>query len=245
MKGAPHQHTPTWISDVGERTTWRVLTMEGYGMCCRMPHTPDLSPCLTRLISSNDTQKFARIVHTVCIPLAIIPPSAVSARHHRLSEALPSFLAESPAWPRPPSEHERHPTGAPPPLTCTHAPLRPSNRPHPHPPPDKPSPHNPTNLPTSTHHLPLLPHPTPSLSSSPSFATPVVTILLTPLAGATSCHQLSPARHPRPMSSGQVHCNLLTYCHTAIRAYYHTCICAYCKLADLQTCRLVTVLARL
>uniref|UniRef100_A0A7S3S2R4 Uncharacterized protein n=1 Tax=Emiliania huxleyi TaxID=2903 RepID=A0A7S3S2R4_EMIHU len=30
-KAAPHRHEPTWISDVGARTTWRVLTMEGYG----------------------------------------------------------------------------------------------------------------------------------------------------------------------------------------------------------------------
>lgn len=28
---APHFHTPTWIADIGERTTWRVITMEGYG----------------------------------------------------------------------------------------------------------------------------------------------------------------------------------------------------------------------
>jgi hypothetical protein len=28
---APHRHLPTWIADVGARTTWRILTMEGYG----------------------------------------------------------------------------------------------------------------------------------------------------------------------------------------------------------------------
>jgi hypothetical protein len=28
---APHHHLPTWIADVGARTTWRILTMEGYG----------------------------------------------------------------------------------------------------------------------------------------------------------------------------------------------------------------------
>jgi hypothetical protein len=28
---APHSHRPTWIADVGERTTWRFLTMELYG----------------------------------------------------------------------------------------------------------------------------------------------------------------------------------------------------------------------
>lgn len=30
-KAAPHQHRPTWVADVGSRTSWRVLTMEGYG----------------------------------------------------------------------------------------------------------------------------------------------------------------------------------------------------------------------
>ena len=28
---SPHSHMPTWIADVGARTTWRVITMEGYG----------------------------------------------------------------------------------------------------------------------------------------------------------------------------------------------------------------------
>ena len=27
---APHSHLPTWRADVGERTTWRVMAMEGY-----------------------------------------------------------------------------------------------------------------------------------------------------------------------------------------------------------------------
>ena len=27
----PHHHLPTWIADIGARTTWRVMTMEGYG----------------------------------------------------------------------------------------------------------------------------------------------------------------------------------------------------------------------
>ena len=30
-KAAPHHHLPTWIADLGARTTWRVLTMEVYG----------------------------------------------------------------------------------------------------------------------------------------------------------------------------------------------------------------------
>jgi hypothetical protein len=28
---APHRHLPTWLADVGGRTTWRVMAMEGYG----------------------------------------------------------------------------------------------------------------------------------------------------------------------------------------------------------------------
>ena len=28
---APHRHLPTWVADVGSRTTWRVMAMEGYG----------------------------------------------------------------------------------------------------------------------------------------------------------------------------------------------------------------------
>ena len=31
LKGAPHTHQLTWVADVGARTTWRMLTMEGYG----------------------------------------------------------------------------------------------------------------------------------------------------------------------------------------------------------------------
>ena len=34
---APHRHLPTWIADVGARTTWRVLTMEGYGYLRHYP----------------------------------------------------------------------------------------------------------------------------------------------------------------------------------------------------------------
>ena len=30
-KEAPHRHVPTWVADVGARTTWRVMAMEGYG----------------------------------------------------------------------------------------------------------------------------------------------------------------------------------------------------------------------
>ena len=30
---APHRHLPTWIADVGARTTWRILTMEGLATC--------------------------------------------------------------------------------------------------------------------------------------------------------------------------------------------------------------------
>ena len=37
LKGAPHRHIPTWIADVGERTSWRVLTMEGYGYLKHYP----------------------------------------------------------------------------------------------------------------------------------------------------------------------------------------------------------------
>ena len=36
-KHAPHSHEPTWIADVGARTTWRVLTMEGYGYLNHYP----------------------------------------------------------------------------------------------------------------------------------------------------------------------------------------------------------------
>ena len=34
---APHRHVPTWIADVGRRTTWRVITMEGYGYLRHYP----------------------------------------------------------------------------------------------------------------------------------------------------------------------------------------------------------------
>lgn len=34
---APHRHLPTWIADVGARTTWRVITMEGYGYLRHYP----------------------------------------------------------------------------------------------------------------------------------------------------------------------------------------------------------------
>ena len=34
---APHRHLPTWIADVGARTTWRILTMEGYGYLRHYP----------------------------------------------------------------------------------------------------------------------------------------------------------------------------------------------------------------
>ena len=37
FKTAPHRHLPTWIADVGARTTWRVLTMEGYGYLRHYP----------------------------------------------------------------------------------------------------------------------------------------------------------------------------------------------------------------
>ena len=30
-RNAPHRHVPTWQADVGGRTTWRVMAMEGYG----------------------------------------------------------------------------------------------------------------------------------------------------------------------------------------------------------------------
>ncbi len=30
-RAAPHRHEPTWAADIGARTTWRVMTMEGYG----------------------------------------------------------------------------------------------------------------------------------------------------------------------------------------------------------------------
>ena len=30
-KSAPHRHVPTWVADVGARTSWRVVTMEVYG----------------------------------------------------------------------------------------------------------------------------------------------------------------------------------------------------------------------
>ena len=31
FKMAPHVHPETWVSDIGQRTTWRVITMEVYG----------------------------------------------------------------------------------------------------------------------------------------------------------------------------------------------------------------------
>ena len=31
LRTSPHRHLPTWVSDVGSRTTWRVMAMEGYG----------------------------------------------------------------------------------------------------------------------------------------------------------------------------------------------------------------------
>ena len=34
---APRRHLPTWIADVGARTTWRILTMEGYGYLRHYP----------------------------------------------------------------------------------------------------------------------------------------------------------------------------------------------------------------
>ena len=34
---APHTHGPTWVADIGARTTWRVLTMEGYGYLRHYP----------------------------------------------------------------------------------------------------------------------------------------------------------------------------------------------------------------
>ena len=34
---APHRHLPTWIADVGARTTWRIITMEGYGYLRHYP----------------------------------------------------------------------------------------------------------------------------------------------------------------------------------------------------------------
>ena len=37
MKHAPHRHEPTWIADVGARTTWRIMAMEGYGYLKHYP----------------------------------------------------------------------------------------------------------------------------------------------------------------------------------------------------------------
>ena len=37
LSTAPHSHLPTWIADVGARTTWRVITMEGYGYLRHYP----------------------------------------------------------------------------------------------------------------------------------------------------------------------------------------------------------------
>ena len=31
LRTSPHRHLPTWVADVGSRTTWRVMAMEGYG----------------------------------------------------------------------------------------------------------------------------------------------------------------------------------------------------------------------
>ena len=36
-KHAPHSHAPTWLADIGARTTWRVMTMEGYGYLSHYP----------------------------------------------------------------------------------------------------------------------------------------------------------------------------------------------------------------
>jgi len=36
-KHAPHRHRATWVADVGARTSWRVITMEGYGYLGHYP----------------------------------------------------------------------------------------------------------------------------------------------------------------------------------------------------------------
>ena len=36
-QNAPHSHEPTWAADIGRRTTWRVMTMEGYGYLGHYP----------------------------------------------------------------------------------------------------------------------------------------------------------------------------------------------------------------
>ena len=43
--GTPHRHVPTWIADVGARTSWRVVTMEVYGSAASKssPHAQALS----------------------------------------------------------------------------------------------------------------------------------------------------------------------------------------------------------
>ena len=44
--GTPHRHVPTWIADVGARTSWRVVTMEVYGLAAAKssPHAEPTSP---------------------------------------------------------------------------------------------------------------------------------------------------------------------------------------------------------
>ena len=37
MRTAPHSHASTWAADVGVRTTWRVMAMEGYGYLKHYP----------------------------------------------------------------------------------------------------------------------------------------------------------------------------------------------------------------
>ena len=46
---APHSHLPTWRADVGGRTTWRVMAMEGYAYltyptATATPPEPELEP---------------------------------------------------------------------------------------------------------------------------------------------------------------------------------------------------------
>ena len=72
---APHSHLPTWRADVGGRTTWRVMAMEG----CAYLAYPTASPTLNTNPNPNANP------HEVRVPQAL--PALLAAPTERAAHA--------------------------------------------------------------------------------------------------------------------------------------------------------------
>ena len=125
-KGAPHTHAATWVADVGSRTTWRVITMEGYGY---MKHYSRL--WLNRPVGWGKHDNMSGIPQTPLLAVSCHQPSGRSmgrCRLDRLKQALPPAahrgfddlpMISRPRWLR----HCRAPPPRPP-LPCSPLPFR-------------------------------------------------------------------------------------------------------------------------